>query len=178
MERFRIAAVQMNALKGEFDHNLEIHRRFSREAAAAGCRMVLFPELSTTAHYGDESVLEFAEEAQRGRIFDEMHGLARELEIVISYGLCERAHGTFYNSQVLVAPSGFVGVQRKIYASHDECFFSAWDARSTSSISVSAASGRWSATTGISSRAGACWRSRGRRSCFSPTRRGAPGGRR
>jgi len=122
MEKFRIAAVQMNALKGDLNHNLDLHRRFSREAVEAGCRLIQFPELSTTAHYGDDSVTEFAEEAHRGGIFETMHGLARELDLVISYGLCERAHGTFYNSQVLVGPDGFIGVQRKIHASHDEYF--------------------------------------------------------
>ena len=63
MEKFKIAAVQMNALKEDLDHNLDVHIRFIEEVAKAECRLVMFPELSATAHYGDEKVLQFAEEA-------------------------------------------------------------------------------------------------------------------
>ena len=122
MESFRVAAVQMNAMRGELKLSLEIHERFARAAAEAGCRLALFPELGVTGHYGDEQVTEFAEEAESGRIWETMSSLARELGIFISYGLCEAAHGTFYNSQVLAGPEGIVGVQRKMHASKDEYF--------------------------------------------------------
>ena len=122
METFKVAAVQMNALKGRLEHNLEVHRRFARRAARAGCTLVLFPELSTTAHYGDESVTEFAEEAGAGPVYETMLGLAAELDLIISYGFCEVAHGTHYNSQALVGPAGLIGVQRKVHASWDEYF--------------------------------------------------------
>ena len=122
VEDFRVAAVQMNAVKGDLEANLEAHDRLAREAAGGGCRMVLFPELGVTGHYGDEAVTEFAEEVARGRIFDRLSSLAAELGIVISYGICEKAHGTHYNTQVLVDVEGLVGVQRKIHASRDEYF--------------------------------------------------------
>lgn len=122
MENFKIAVVQMNALRGQLDHNLEIHQRFTREAAADGCRMVAFPELSVTAHYGASDVTALAEEATQGRIYDEMRALAQELDVVIGYGFCERAHGTFFNAYALMGPGGLVGVQRKVHASHDEYF--------------------------------------------------------
>ena len=122
MEKFKAAAVQMNALKGDLEHNLDVHRRFARRAARDGCVLILFPELSTTAHYGDESVTEFAEEATGGPVYETMFGLARELDVTLSYGFCEIAHGTYYNSQALVGPAGLIGVQRKVHASWDEYF--------------------------------------------------------
>jgi N-carbamoylputrescine amidase len=124
METFRIAAVQMNALKGDLDHNLDVHRRFTAQAAEAGCRVVLFPELGVTAHFGDPAVLEFAEPTAGGPVFSEMCRLAKQHDIIISYGFCEQAHGTFYNAQSLVGPEGFIGIQRKVHASWDEyyCF--------------------------------------------------------
>jgi len=122
MESFRVAAVQMNALRGDLGGALEIHDRFAREAAAAKCRLVVFPELGVTGHYGDDQVTEFAQEAHAGSIWEAMSSLAGELGIFISYGLCESAHATFYNSQVLVGPDGLVGVQRKMHASKDEYF--------------------------------------------------------
>ena len=120
MKKFRVAAVQMNALKGNLEHNLDLHRRFARKAAKDECVLILFPELSATAHYGDESVTEFAEEAGRGPVYDTMLNLAEELDVTISYGFCEIAHGTYYNSQALVGPAGLIGVQRKVHASWDE----------------------------------------------------------
>ncbi len=123
MISFRIAMVQMNALKGELEHNLELHRRFTAEAAEGGCRLVLFPELSASAHFGDEAALEYAEEAGEGVIYEEMCKLAESHDIIISYGFCEKDRGTFYNSQALVGPEGLIGVQRKTHASWDEYFY-------------------------------------------------------
>jgi predicted amidohydrolase len=36
--------------------------------------------------------------------------------------LCEKAHGTFYNSYALMGAEGLLGLQRKIHASQDEYF--------------------------------------------------------
>ena len=112
----------MNAFKDDLDHNLDIHLRFILKAAKGGCRLVMFPELSVTAHYGDEKVVQFAEEAGQGRIFETIHDQARKHSIIVSYGFCELAHGTHYNSQALVGPDGLIGVQRKVHASSDEYF--------------------------------------------------------
>ena len=122
MEAFKVATVQMNALKDDLEHNLEVHIRFIRKAAKQACQLVMFPELSTTAHYGDDKVVQFAEESGNGNIFTTIFNQACQHNILISYGFCERAHGTYYNSQALVGPSGIIGIQRKIHASMDEYF--------------------------------------------------------
>ena len=122
MERFKVASVQMNSLRDNLDHNLKVHEGFSKQAASDGCRLVMFPELSATSHYGDDQVTQFAEEVPSGRVFNFMLDLAKKLGITISYGFCEVAHGTFYNTQALVGPKGLVGLQRKLHASKDEYF--------------------------------------------------------
>lgn len=122
MEPFKAATVQMNALRGDLEHNLDVHRRVAREAAGDGCRLVMFPELSVTAHYGDSDVTALAEEASGGKIYAAMQTLARELHCVIGYGFCEKAHGTFYNAYGLMGPDSLIGVQRKVHASQDEYF--------------------------------------------------------
>ena len=48
MNTIKVAAVQMNALKDDLDHNLDVHVRFTEEAAKAGSSIVLFPELVLT----------------------------------------------------------------------------------------------------------------------------------
>ena len=122
MDKFRIGCVQMNALRGELDHNLAVHQRVACEAAGEGCQITVFPELSVTSHYGGEGVTELAEEAGRGPIYETMRDVASELGIVIGYGFCEQAQGTYYNSYALMGPEGLIGLQRKVHASRDEYF--------------------------------------------------------
>jgi len=122
MKRFKIAAVQMNALKDDLEHNLHIHAKFIEKAAKERCQLIMFPELSVTAHYGDEKVVQFAEEAGHGSGFETIHAQATKHAILVSYGFCELAHGTHYNSQALVGPQGLIGIQRKLHASKDEYF--------------------------------------------------------
>lgn len=122
MEKFKLAAVQMNALVDDLDHNLETHVRIIQQAAGAGCRLISFPELSVTAHYGDEMMVQFAEEVDQGRIFETIWQQAREHDVIVGYGLTEQAHGTYYNTYPLVGPEGLIGIQRKIHMSHNEYF--------------------------------------------------------
>lgn len=118
----KLASVQMNALKDNLDHNLDVHTKFIRKAAKERCQLVMFPELSATAHYGDEKVVQFAEEAGNGPVAETIGALSAEHHILVSYGFCELAHGTHYNSQALMGPDGLIGVQRKVHASMDEYF--------------------------------------------------------
>jgi predicted amidohydrolase len=122
MKSFTVAAVQMNAAKDDLEQNLSVHVRFIREAAVQGCHLVVFPELSASAHYGGEDVVRFAEEAGRGRIWEVLAEQARQHQLIVGYGFCEIAHGTYYNSYALVGPQGPIGVQRKVHASGDEYF--------------------------------------------------------
>lgn len=121
MQEFRVMAVQMNAVKDDIFHNLNVHMQYIGEASDAGCKLVVFPELSVTTHYGEESVVRYAE-TMDGDIAGAMRAAARKHSITIGYGFCESAHGAYYNSHALVGPQGVVGVQRKVHASKDEYF--------------------------------------------------------
>lgn len=113
----------MNALKDDWKANLATHFRFIDRAAKQKCDLILFPELSVTGHFGDEAVVEFAEAASEGPIAAALTQKARQLNMFISYGFCELANGTHYNSQALVGPGGLAGIQRKVHASKDEYFY-------------------------------------------------------
>jgi len=122
-DTFKVAAVQMNAFPEKLEYNLEIHRRIAKQAVKEGCKIILFPELSATAHLGDESVTALAETATGGRIYKEMHSLAKETKTIICYGFCEIFRGAHYNSQALVSPDGLIGIHRKVHLSRDEYLF-------------------------------------------------------
>lgn len=121
MEHFRVAATQVDVRHMDVEHNIETHRRLIAETAAAGCDLVLFPELSVTGHNGSPEVLRCAEPLE-GRIFQAIQRQARECGIVVSYGFCEVFRGTHYNTSAIVGPDGLIGVQRKVHASYDEFF--------------------------------------------------------
>jgi predicted amidohydrolase len=120
MERCTVAATQVD-VRLDVEHNLETHLRLIAETAAAGCDLVVFPELSATGHNASEEVTRAAE-PHDGRIFRTIHEAAKEHGIVVSYGFCELHRGTHYNTSALVGPDGLIGLQRKVHASYDEFF--------------------------------------------------------
>ncbi|MFN0154897.1 MAG: carbon-nitrogen hydrolase family protein [Gaiella sp.] len=119
MERCRVAATQVDVRHEDVEHNLATHLRLIAEAAAGGCDLVVFPELSVTGHNGSEAVTRGAERHD-GRIFETIHRQAHACKIVVSYGFCELHRGTHYNTSALVGPQGLIGLQRKVHASLDE----------------------------------------------------------
>lgn len=121
MDAFRVAATQLDTRLGDVEHNLAAHRRLAGESAAAGCALVVFPELSVTGHSGDPEITRSAQ-THDGEIFRELHALARAHGIVLGYGFCEAYRGTHYNTYALVGPGGLIGLQRKVHASYDEFF--------------------------------------------------------
>ncbi len=121
MERFEVAATQVDVRHTDVEHNLEIHLKLIAEAAEAGCRLIVFPETSATGNNGSVEVTRFAE-AHDGRIFETIRKQAKACAIVVSYGFCERFRGTHYNTSALVGPDGLIGLQRKVHASYDEFF--------------------------------------------------------
>jgi predicted amidohydrolase len=121
VERFRVAATQVDVSHTDVEHNLEIHLQLIAEAAEAGCRLIVFPETSATGNNGSVEVTRFAE-PHDGRIFETIQAQAKACSIVVSYGFCERFRGTHYNTSALVGPDGLIGLQRKVHASYDEFF--------------------------------------------------------
>ncbi|HUP32244.1 MAG TPA: nitrilase-related carbon-nitrogen hydrolase [Gaiellaceae bacterium] len=121
MEPCRVAATRVDVRHLDIEHNLAEHVRIIGEAAAAGCDLVLFPELSVTGHNASPKVTRAAE-PRDGPIFEAVAAQARESGIVVSYGFCESFRGTHYNTCALVGPEGLIGLQRKVHASFDEFY--------------------------------------------------------
>ena len=121
MEQFKVAATQVNSQYQDLEYNLATHLRLMQETADAGCRMVVFPELSVTGHNASAEVVRFAEAAD-GSIFHAMHQQAKACHLIVGYGFCELLRGTHYNAYALVGPDGLIGIQRKVHASYDEFF--------------------------------------------------------
>jgi predicted amidohydrolase len=106
--------------KGDVDGNLAAHRELLTGAAAAGCELVLFPEMSLTgsadpAAHPDRLI---------GLDHPAVAALARatgETGVAACFGVAERsAGGDPHITQVFAASGGVVGVQRKRHLGEGE----------------------------------------------------------
>ncbi len=123
MKDFRVAAVQMNSLLGRNAENLQLHVPYFRQAAEAGAQLLVFPEQSVSGHWAEPGFVQAAEAVPDGPSTRRLIELCREYDIHAAAGLAEAAAGAVYNSYLLIAPGGLLGVQRKVHPSGDEYFY-------------------------------------------------------
>jgi predicted amidohydrolase len=123
----RILLAAMLCAKGEVAANLAEHRRLLGAAAAAGCDLALFPEMSLTGSVDPA--------AHPGRLMPLGHpavaGLARaaaDAGVAACFGLAERAAGgAAHITQVVVAGGRVTGLQRKRHLGDGEEAFTPAD---------------------------------------------------
>jgi predicted amidohydrolase len=116
-ETVRVACQQLAPTVGDLGANRRLTREAVREAVAAGARLVLLPELSTSG-YVFESAAEAracAEPADGPTLAGWAEEAARGDAVVVG-GFCELGEdGALYNSAALVDATGVVAVYRKIH---------------------------------------------------------------
>ncbi|MFB7224601.1 carbon-nitrogen hydrolase family protein [Streptomyces sp. NPDC056227] len=116
------------ALKGSNDVELNTknHLKLIDEAADAGAKLLVFPEVSLQGYPPDFSTFnpsrlrrtfESAERVDDGPHVKVIERRARERGIYVVYGLNEKedSPGVIYNTAVLTGPQGFVGKYRKVH---------------------------------------------------------------
>ncbi|HEV3121193.1 MAG TPA: carbon-nitrogen hydrolase family protein [Isosphaeraceae bacterium] len=116
VEIMRVAAVQMEPRLGEVAANQAKILDLLHEAAAAGARLVVFPECALTG-YGFGTRDEALAHAQPvpGPGLDAFAKACAQLETHVVFGLLERDKDRLFNACALYGPRGFVGSYRKIH---------------------------------------------------------------
>jgi predicted amidohydrolase len=117
MATWKIAGVQMDCRLQDMRHNLDAIRAGLRQAAAAGARLVVFPECALTG-YAFESRDEAWPLAQTvpGPATEALAADCRDLGVWAVAGLLERGPGgEMFNACALVGPEGPAAVYRKIH---------------------------------------------------------------
>jgi predicted amidohydrolase len=116
MPTWTIAAVQTDCRLGDTGANLADVRTRLAEAAAAGARLVVFPECVLTG-YGFASRAAAAAAAQPipGPATDAVAADCAERNVWAAFGLLERSGDRLYNACALVGPAGQLVTYRKVH---------------------------------------------------------------
>ena len=127
----RVAVVQAASVVFDLTATLANVRKLAGEAAAAGARLVLFPEafvsgyprgISFGAVVGNRTA-EGRDHFRRywessidvpGPVVTELASLARKLRIHLVIGVIERDGGTLYCAVLFFSPEGYLGKHRKV----------------------------------------------------------------
>jgi N-carbamoylputrescine amidase len=108
---------------GQKRQNVLRSLRLINEAAAAGAKLVVLPELVNTGYMFDsrEEALEEAEPISGGATASIWTDAARSLGIHIAAGIAELGDdGRLYNSALLTGPQGVIGTYRKLHLWNEE----------------------------------------------------------
>ena len=101
-----VAAVQLPACTGDLEKNLEVAEAAVTDAAAAGAKLVVLPELATTPYFAGEPAGAYRDWAQPipGPHTERIAALAKRFGITVVFPLFEKdcATGTFHNSAVVI----------------------------------------------------------------------------
>jgi len=121
----KVASIQMEPVFGKTVENVARSVALLEEAAEKGARLAVLPELCNTG-YVFESRVELralAEEIPAGPSTAAWIEAARRLDMHIVAGITERDGEVFYNSAVIVGPSGYVGRYRKVHLWGEEALY-------------------------------------------------------
>jgi beta-ureidopropionase len=121
MDDLTIAAVQFENASGDKQANLDKIRGLTKEAAAAGAKVVAFHECSITGytfarHLSREQLYDLAEPIPDGDSVQELIAIAGEFDVAVLAGLFERdAQDRLYKAQICVDRSGLIAKHRKLH---------------------------------------------------------------
>ncbi|MBM3236278.1 acyltransferase [Candidatus Poribacteria bacterium] len=115
----QVGFLQFNPTFGDKTANI---RRVTHLIARVNADLLVLPELFNTGYlFSSESELEeLAEGIPSGATTRALKKLAEERNVYLVAGIAEEADGKFYNSAVLVSPSGEVNVYRKAHLFNEE----------------------------------------------------------
>jgi predicted amidohydrolase len=122
----KLGTVQFHHRANDKAHNLAVIERFALEAAAAGVKILAFPEMCVTGYWhvrnlGRRELDALAEPVPEGASIIKTMAFARELDMAIGVGLIECAHdGRLFNSYVFCQPDGTFACHRKLHAFENE----------------------------------------------------------
>jgi predicted amidohydrolase len=120
--RIKVACLQMEPRIGQVQANVERSLELIAQAAQAGAKLAVLPELCNTGYVfkSREEALALAENVPAGPTCEAWMVAARRHSMFIVAGITEAEDERLYNSAVLIGPEGFIGTYRKNHLWGDE----------------------------------------------------------
>ncbi|WP_231493463.1 nitrilase family protein [Alicyclobacillus macrosporangiidus] len=120
-----IACCQYAPRVGDRAGNLEKSLQMIRAAAQSGARLIVLPELCSSGYVFNsrEEAYQLSETVPEGDTIQAWTQIARELNVYVVGGICERDQALLYNSAVFVGPQGHLGTFRKLHLWYEEKLF-------------------------------------------------------
>ncbi|MGV0815908.1 carbon-nitrogen hydrolase family protein [Mycolicibacterium boenickei] len=122
MTEIVVAAAQLPACGDDLDQNLDVVATAVAEAAAAGARLLVLPELATTPYFAGEPAQDYRHWAQPipGPHSDRIADLAAALDVTVVLPIFEydAADDTFHNSAVVLNNGAIVPAVDRTGATH------------------------------------------------------------
>jgi N-carbamoylputrescine amidase len=118
----RVAAVQFESVPADKEANFRKVEAFVEQAAAAGVRLVVFPECCLTGYWfirnlSVDQLKALAEPIPDGPSTRRLIDLARTHGLTVGAGLVEAGEpGVFHNSYVVALPDGTIHCHRKLHS--------------------------------------------------------------
>ena len=112
----KIAGMQMAPAILRKEENVTRCLQLIRTAAGEGARLVVFPEATLTGYAFaslEEALPVF--EPVPGPSTERLLAACRELNVYVAVGLLEEDAGKYYNTALLLGPSGLIGRYRKLH---------------------------------------------------------------
>ncbi|WP_313523181.1 carbon-nitrogen hydrolase family protein [Shinella sp.] len=121
----RIAALQMHAIAGDSEANMERIAAAAADAAAGGARLLIVPELAVTGYGAGQAAFEKLASPATGAVADRLSTIARENRIAVVAGFAEQEGTLTYNSALFTDGIGTNAVYRKshLYGDYERDVF-------------------------------------------------------
>jgi predicted amidohydrolase len=111
--RLSVALAQMDPALGDRGRNLDRHRQWVKQAAEAGARLLVFPELSLTGYFLKDLVSENAIQLDSKEMRD-LAALSTELDVVLG-AVIESPDHRYFNASLYFSRGELLHVHRKVY---------------------------------------------------------------
>jgi N-carbamoylputrescine amidase len=120
--RIKVACLQMEPRIGQVQANVERSLELIAQAAQAGAKLAVLPELCNSGYVfkSREEARALAETVPGGPTCEAWMAAARRQSMFIVAGITEAEDERLYNSAVLIGPDGYIGTYRKNHLWGDE----------------------------------------------------------
>jgi len=114
-----VAVVSSHSEFCNVDANFRHFKSLIEDAAGKGAKLVCFPELALMAYSTEKEILAVAEQIP-GPSTEKLAAITRALNVYVSIGMAEKDGSSYYITQAVVGPRGYLGKYRKCHPTGGE----------------------------------------------------------